>query len=74
MDVIGTVPPHLVLIAEIGPQVGMTPAALFSAGCAGEIALVRVGQRWACERGDAETLAAKRRAAASATTAGPSTA
>lgn len=55
--------PHgtdLVLIAEIAPLLGLSPATLFHAGCRGELLLCRLGNRWACDLSEAQAFAEAR--------------
>jgi hypothetical protein len=61
-----------VLIGEIGPILGISSSVLYQAGSRGQLAIFRVGGKWAVDLSEVQRFAAKRAAeqAAKETTGG----
>src|ERR1017187_1403244 len=52
--------PHgkdLVMIGEISPIIGIDASALYRAGCRGDLALCRVGSKWAVDLSEVQSWA-----------------
>ena len=50
---------ELVFIGDVAIELGVHPAKLYAAGCAGELKLQRVGSRWAAKRWEVEAYLAR---------------
>lgn len=51
----------MVPLAELAPEVGISPSGLYQAACRGELRLVRIDGAWVCSRAEVLAYAETRR-------------